>query len=333
MKSLNWKIPFLGVVIASTGFLLACSDDEDDTGNGSGGTGNDTDASMTDNLYTRLGEHSGIRTAIDAIVAEELKDAEIASFFGAVGTAGHPTKDQIAACFTDLLGKAAGGPEAYPTMESGFQCRSMTAAHAGLHIPAPTFDKFVVIAAGVLKSAGVADTDITTIGGVLNGTKGDIVDPAAGMPEAGSPDSSVDSLYSRLGGHAGIRTAIDAIVAAELMDTEIASFFGAVGTEGHPTADQIEECFTNLLGKAAGGPEAYPSMGNGFQCRGMAAAHAGLHIPASTFDKFVVIAAGVLKSAGVADDDITAIGGVLNGTKGDIVDPNAIAPDAGGDGG
>jgi truncated hemoglobin YjbI len=151
---------------------------------------------------------------------------------------------------------------------------------------------------------------------------GAIVTMAAAMGCSSSSGSTPPSgqsqsgLYERLGSHAGIRKAVDAVVAQELMDPEIAGFFANVGMPGHPTADQIEECFTNLLGNAAGGPEVYPSMGNGFACRDMTAAHASLHIPGATFDKFVTIAAGVLKSAGVADADIMTVGSVLNGTKG-----------------
>ena len=150
-----------------------------------------------------------------------------------------------------------------------------------------------------------------------------------GGTAAGDGGSS-DTLYTRLGGHDGIRKAINAIVAAELADTEIASFFGNVGMPGHPTADQIEACFTDLLGNAAGGTEAYPATESGFTCRSMKDSHASLHIPQATFDKFVTIAAGELKTLGVADADITTIGGVLNGTQSAIVDPNAVA-DAGTD--
>jgi hypothetical protein len=302
--NLKTGLSLLGVMCATS--LAACSSDS-----------SKTNAPPTDALYTRLGGHAGIRTAVNAIVAEELKDAEIAAFFGAVGTPGHPTADQIEACFTDLLGKAAGGAEVYPTVESGFQCRDMASSHAGLHIPATSFDKFVTIAAGVLKGAGVADADIATIGSVLNGTKADIATGARAPGDAGT----TTTLYSRLGGHDGIRTAVNAIVTEELKDAEIAAFFGAVGTPGHPTADQIEACFTDLLGKAAGGAETYPTTESGFVCRDMKTAHASLHIPAATFDKFVTIAAGVLKGAGVADADIAVVGGVLNGTKGDVVSP------------
>jgi hypothetical protein len=138
-------------------------------------------------------------------------------------------------------------------------------------------------------------------------------------------------LYSRLGGHSGIRSALNAVVADELKDPEIAAFFANVGMPGHPTADQIEECLTDLLGNAAGGPEQYPTTANGFACRDMHTAHASLHIPGTVFDKFVGIAAGTLKTAGVADADIGTIGMALNGTKADIVDPNAGADAGGGD--
>ena len=83
------------------------------------------------------------------------------------------------------------------------------------------------------------------------------------------PKPTESALYDRLGGHQGIRTAVNAIVAKELMDPEIATLFANVGQAGHPTADQLEECFTNLLGKAAGGAEAYPTTVDGFTCRDM----------------------------------------------------------------
>ncbi len=265
-----------------------------------------TDAGSTSpgSLYTRLGGHAGIRKAIDAIVAEELKDAEIAAYFANVGKPGRPTADQVSECFTNLLGKAAGGTETYPGMANGFACRDMKAAHLGLKITAAHFDKFVTIAAGVLKKAGVSDADIATIGGVLNGTKNDVVETT--------------TLYSRLGGHAGIRSAVDAIVTEELKDAEIAAFFGDIGKPGHPTASQTAECFTNFLGAAAGGAEKYPGPAEGFDCRSMKDAHAGMGISSAVFDKFVTIAAGVLKKAGVSDADIATIGGVLNGTKKDV---------------
>lgn len=193
---IHWKKSTLGlgaIVLCVGAFAAGCNDDDTNTtvskttDSGvvvdSGVMVDDSGATATDSgttLYQRLGGNAGIRAAVDAIVAEELKDAQIAAFFGNLGMPGHPTADQLKACLTDQLGNAAGGPEVYPTTKSGFTCRDMKTAHAGLNISGAVFDKFVTIAAGVLKSAGVADEDITVIGGVLNGTKADIAVSDAG---------------------------------------------------------------------------------------------------------------------------------------------------------
>jgi len=160
---------------------------------------------------------------------------------------------------------------------------------------------------------------------------------AAGKSSAGSGGKSsageggsagATTLYERLGGHDGIKGAIGAIVTAELADDDIASFFAPnLKDPSHrPTATDIIDCFTALLGNAAGGPEVYPykTPGN-FTCRSMAEAHADLHIGSGTFDHFVTIAAGVLADAGVLPDDIAVVGGVLTGTKTAIVDRAAPA--------
>ncbi|MFN9809794.1 MAG: group I truncated hemoglobin [Deltaproteobacteria bacterium] len=269
-----------------------------------------TDGGST--LYTRLGGRSGIAAAVDAIVADEVADAEIAAFFAGAGTGGRPTVDQIKACLVNQVGNAAGGPEAYPGVPAdsmGHQCRSMADAHEGLGISGEVFDRFVTIAAGTLMRLGVASEDIATIGSVLVGTRGDIVEES--------------TLYMRLGGHEGIAMAVDAIVMDEVADAEIAAFFAGAGTGGRPTVAQIKACLVNQLGNAAGGPEAYPGVpadSMGHQCRSMAEAHAGLGISGTVFDRFVTIAAGTLMRLGVAGEDIAILGGVLNGTRGDIVE-------------
>ena len=180
----------------------------------------------------------------------------------------------------------------------------------------------LVLVAGVgaaLVGCG-SDDDSSTAGGGSGGKCG----TGAGGAAAGGADGA-STLYSRLGGHEGIKAAIGAIVTAELADDDIASFFAPNLTATHtPQPADIVDCFTALLGNAAGGPEVYPyKTAGGFTCRSMAAAHADLHIGSGTFDNFVGIAAGVLKDAGVADADIAVIGGVLNGTKSTIVDADA----------
>ena len=89
---------------------------------------------------------------------------------------------------------------------------------------------------------------------------------------------------------------------------------------GHPSAAQIKECLVLQIGNATGGPEKYPAtVSGGFVCRDMKAAHAGLKISSTVFDKFVMIAAQTAKTAGVADADIKTIGGFLTGEKANVV--------------
>jgi hypothetical protein len=141
-----------------------------------------------------------------------------------------------------------------------------------------------------------------------------------------SAETGATTLYQRLGGHAGIRGAVDAIVAAELQNQDIASYFffqtGAPGN-GHPTADQVEECFTDLVGTAAGGPESYPTTvstdAGSFTCRSMTAIHAPLLISGGTFDTFVMIAGATLVSAGVSSADVATLASALVATKPQIV--------------
>lgn len=160
----------LSAVITAT-FALAAACGGDDTANNDPNNANST-------LYERLGEEQGIANAVDAIVAAEVQDPEIAPFFADATMPGaEPNVDQIKACLVAQLGAASGGPQSYPTTVSGgFTCRSMAEAHAGLGIGSEVFDKFVGIAAMTLTSAGVSEADVETVGGVLNGTKSAIVE-------------------------------------------------------------------------------------------------------------------------------------------------------------
>ncbi len=160
-----------------------------------------------------------------------------------------------------------------------------------------------------------AVADVVVVADVV--TTGDA--PSDGPGDAGT-------LYTRLGGHAGIRMAVNAVVAAELMNADIASYFffqPGAPANGHPTADQIEECFTDLVGSAAGGPEQYPttytSEAGVYTCRSMTTSHRALQINTGTFNSFVTIASGVLTSAGVSGTDIATLGGALLATEAQIV--------------
>jgi hypothetical protein len=145
------------------------------------------------------------------------------------------------------------------------------------------------------------------------------------MAAAGA-GGEASTLYDRLGGNTGIKGAVDAIVAAEVGDPDIASYFSQSADPTYsPSVTDIKECLVLQLGKVTGGPEKYPdTVTSGFVCEDMVTAHADLGINTGTFDKFVMIAAGVLTSAGVSDADVGTIGGVLNGTKPAIV---TVSPD------
>jgi hypothetical protein len=75
-------------------------------------------------------------------------------------------------------------------------------------------------------------------GAALLAKQYDLIPPDAGTPPADAGTET--SLYERLGGNAGIAGAVDAIVAAELMDPEIAAYFTfAAEFPGAITATQI----------------------------------------------------------------------------------------------
>jgi hypothetical protein len=323
-----------------------------------GGSSGEASACGQGTLYTRLGGHAGIRSAVNAIVARELADPDISTyFFNQVASpipAGHPNADQIEECFADLVGAAASRPgESYPpqggvTDDAGtFQCRAdMMAIHAPLHISGGTFDKFLSIAGSELAMLGVCAADIATLAGALQAQKPAVVSaaladagdqPFPGSGDGGATDASPctqGTIYSRLGGHAGIRAAVNAIVAMELADPDISTyFFNQVASPipaGHPNADQIEQCFADLVGAAVGGAgESYPPSGGvsddagTFMCRAdMMAIHAPLRISGGTFDKFIAIAGAELTALGVCPADINTLAGALVGEKSAVVTPS-----------
>ena len=172
--------------------------------------------------------------------------------------------------------------------------------------------------------------------------------------DAGDAGGDAGTLYTVLGGHAGIRAAVHAVVLKELADPVIATYFfnqTSPPAAGHPSGEQIEECFTDLIASAAtvGGPETYVpntttvgpfndagvNIGDGgvidgggtWTCRDMTSVHAPLHISGPTFDQFVNNAASALATLGVMGADLNTLATILVGQRAAIVDKNL--PDAG----
>jgi hypothetical protein len=156
--------------------------------------------------------------------------------------------------------------------------------------------------------------------------------------EGGFDSGNGPTLYQRLGQRAGIAALLkhsfeDAD--GELADPQLLSYFyirtaplGA-GAGGAPSLAVVEDCFTNFLAKAVGGPEPYPftsaAGGANFMCRDMATAHAGLGVTSAAFQKFVSILAARFVANGVSTADLQTVGGALLGTASDIVDKARIA--------
>jgi hemoglobin len=178
-----------------------------------------------------------------------------------------------------------------------------------------SFFSFALLAGvGCAVAACSSDGDDSAASAGAGGTGGATSSGAAGKGGASS------TLYDRLGGNDGIATAVDAIVAAEVGDSDIASYFSQQANPKYsPSVADIKECLVLQLDSVSGGPQKYPGQTtSGFTCRGMVEAHADLGINSGTFDKFVAIAGATIKDA-VSADDLTTIAGVLNGTKPAIV--------------
>jgi hypothetical protein len=151
---------------------------------------------------------------------------------------------------------------------------------------------------------------------------------SSSSPPAAPGDSGSTTLYERLGGSSGIEAAVVAIVKAELQDPSISTYFVNQTTSpvpaGHPSADQLEACFTDLIGSLTGGPQVYPTTvttdAGSFTCRSMAVIHQPFMISGGTFDQFVMIAGSTLTGLGVATADVATLAGALEATRSEIVD-------------
>jgi hypothetical protein len=157
---------------------------------------------------------------------------------------------------------------------------------------------------------------------------GDSGPPTLGEGGASADGAADGGLYARLGGHTGIRAAVNAVVMAEAMDPDIGTYFAyqaGAPANGHPTTDQIEECFTDYIGAltVVGGTETYPTTvtddAGMWTCRSMTAAHMDLGISGGTFDHFIAVAGSTLLSLGVSTNDLSTLAAALETSKPQVV--------------
>ena len=147
-------------------------------------------------------------------------------------------------------------------------------------------------------------------------------DPGGGGGGAGGSGGG-QTLYQKYG--AAIPTVVDDAVAGVLADCEIAPYFAVVGQQGHVSVARLKSCLRLQFTVLMGGPGSYPGVNDqGDTCADMASIHAGLGIPASVFDKFVMDFGGVLAADGVAAADIATIAAVVTGMKSQIVSASPV---------
>ena len=167
------RITLGAMAAAAMATTLGCGSSSNQSPKDSGAGGSDGGAT----LYTKYG--TAIPKVVDDAVAGVLADCSISPYFAVVGTAGHDSVARLKSCLRLQFTVLFGGPGTYPGKnDEGDMCEDMATIHAGLGIPGPVFDKFVMDFGGVLKADGVADADITTIANAVAGLKSDIVSPS-----------------------------------------------------------------------------------------------------------------------------------------------------------
>ena len=175
-----------------------------------------------------------------------------------------------------------------------------------------------MLAAGALLGACGSDNGAATGAGGGSGS-------GASGGTAGT--GAAPTLYEKYG--PAIPKVVDDAVAGVLADCEIAPYFAVVGTTSHDSVARLKSCLRLQFTALFGGPATYPGVNDeGDTCVDMVAIHAGLGIPGSVFDKFVMDFGGVLKADGVADADIATIAGAVTGLQSQIVASTPVAKSA-----
>ena len=137
------------------------------------------------------------------------------------------------------------------------------------------------------------------------------------------------SVAQRLGGADGIAAFISAKVVPALVASDIGHFFAGDPKPLTESTNQTVQCLARLLDHDLGGsspkngaivsdPNAAPFPVQ-HQCRSsMSEVHRGMHINDAEFALFINIVATEATNAGVAADDVAAVGKVLGRFRGEI---------------
>lgn len=272
---------------------------------GCGNDENQPDAGSA-SLYNRLGQEAGIRAVVVDFVARISADEKINGYFLNASVDG----DRLVGCLVKQLGNATGGPQVYPDPAgTAGGCRGMAASHQDLHISTVDFNDLVGHLVTALTAAGVAAADIEAITDVLAPLAADIVE---------DPDNN-GTVYQRVGRKPAIATLATNFENRVVADARVNGFFASL-----TSTTRLHNCLTRQVcgidGPCKYGeevPAEFPGLDNQFPCRNMTATHFGLYdesagpITIEDFNAIVEDLVTELTAAGVAADDIAAIGGAL----------------------
>jgi hypothetical protein len=165
---------------------------------------------------------------------------------------------------------------------------------------------------------GVAVIAVAVVSAAGCGSDSNNRAPGGSGGSGGGGTGGGQTLYQKYG--AAIPQVVDDAVAGVLADCEVAPYFAVVGTAGHDSVARLKSCLRLQFTVLMGGPGTYPGTNDqGEPCVDMTSIHAGLGIPGSVFDKFVVDFGGVLAADGVASADIQTIAMAVTGLKSQIV--------------
>lgn len=148
----------MSLLAAVTLFAITFTACQKDTG---------TPSSPNSALYVRLGSNAGITKVINDFIGNVVGDTVINKFF-AITVQSQERVDDLKMNLVDLVGQTVGGPEKYTGL-------SMKAAHIGMGIKDKHFQALVADLVKSLKSNGVSDADIQTIGSALAPLEVDIL--------------------------------------------------------------------------------------------------------------------------------------------------------------
>ena len=260
-------------------------------------------------LYDRLGQQAGITTVINNFVGTVVADSKINGYFlNSSVDAAHLTK-----CLIQQVGNATGGPQVYPDPDGTTDgCRSMTVAHAALHISTNDFNDLVTDLNDTLTAAHVAAADIATIDGVLGPLSGQIVTDA----------TSNGTVYQRVGRKPAIIQVIHDFVATVAADANINGFFATTDLDRLRTCLVRQVCGIDgpcIYGQEVDAPTIELDVSSTAVCKDMTTAHAGLMSGSSflTIDDFNALV-GDLDSTLITDGVTTSDKGAIEGALGPL---------------